>query len=122
MSAEKQRQNLGFGDVFDNVEPSKWNPPKSAAGNDTVIDEDHAEKVAASHGFVSREPARHAKKKSKKLDKELMDQINFRAKASVIEDFRDFCKAQEPAWPMGYTLERAMVALKKELSGRTGKA
>jgi len=60
-------------------------------------------------GYTSREP-------SSKFRKEPEDQVLIRAQASVIEEFKAFGKSQEPKWPHGYVLQRAMSALRRELA------
>ena len=102
----KEPQNLGFEDAFDQVKPARWPLPEKSISNDREVDTADLKKVAEATGFVSG----HVQ-----TPKEPTDQINFRAKVSTIGDFRALCKAQEPSWPYGYGLERAVAALKREL-------
>ena len=102
----KQPQNLGFEDAFDQAKPDRWPLPEKSISNDREIDTADLKQVAEATGFVSGQV---------QTPKEPTDQINFRAKVNTIGDFRALCKAQEPSWPYGYGLERAVAALKREL-------
>ena len=106
MTTTKKPQDLGFGDAFDQVEPDRWRLPKKSISTDRPVDPADLKQVAEATGFVSRQL--HS-------PKEPTGQINFRAKLSAIMNFRALCEAQEPSWPYGYGLERAVAALKREL-------
>ena len=106
MTTTKQPQNLGFEDAFNQVKPDQWPLPEKSISNDHEVDTADLKQVAEATGFASRQV---------QTPKEPNDQINFRAKVSTIRDFRTLCKAQEPSWPYGYGLERAVAALKREL-------
>ena len=106
MTAGKQPQSLGFENVFEQVKPDGWTPPKKRIRNERPVDTADIKQVAEATGFISRKAHR---------TKEPTDQINFRAKVSTIMTFRALCEAQEPSWPYGYGLERAIAALQREL-------
>ena len=106
MTTTKQPQSLSFEDAFDQVKPDRWPLPEKSISDDHGVDTADLKQVAEATGFVSR----HIQS-----PKEPTDQINFRAKVSTIRDFRALCEAQEPSWPYGYGLERAVAALKREL-------
>ena len=106
MSTTKQPQNLGFEDAFDQVKPDQWTVPEKRISNDREVGTTDLKQVAEATGFVSRQI---------QTLKEPTAQINFRAKVSTVADFRALCGAQEPSWPYGYGLERAVAALKQEL-------
>ncbi|WP_299082572.1 hypothetical protein [uncultured Paraglaciecola sp.] len=126
MSTDKQRAGLGFEDELDSIDFESWTPDKSD-NHRSNIDPETVRKVAEKEGFTSREqlpqkpPADNGnptvKAKKEKPKKEPTDQINFRAKVSTIEAFKAICDSQEPKWPHGYALERALKALKRELEG-----
>ena len=69
------------------------------------------ENIAQLNGFTSREPK--AEVKAEQHSKEPEGQINIRAKQAVLDRFRDFGRQQEPRWPSGYVLERALEALER---------
>lgn len=100
-------KDYGFGDELDRIDVDEWAPESL---NDEIISPrlEQVKKVAEKAGFTSREPAKR---------KEPDSQITIRGKYSVIEGFRDFASDQEPKWPLGYALERALIALKRELEG-----
>ena len=102
----KQPQNLGFEDAFDQVKPDRWSRPEKSISSNHEVDTAALKQVAEATGFMSGQV---------QTPKEPTDQINFRAKVSTIGDFRALCKAQEPSWPYGYGLERAVAALTREL-------
>ena len=106
MSTTKQPQNLGFEDAFDQVKPDQWTVPEKSISNDHEVGTTDLKQVAEATGFVSRQIQTLKKPTA---------QINFRAKVSTLADFRALCGAQEPSWPYGYGLERAVAALKREL-------
>ena len=106
MTTTKQPQDLGFGDEFEEVKPDRWRLPEKSISKERSVNTADLKQVAEATGFVSRQVHR---------SKEPTDQINFRAKVSAIKDFRALCEAQEPSWPYGYGLERAVAALKREL-------
>ncbi len=110
MTATKEPQDLGFGDAFEQVKPDRWRLPEKSISNDRSVDTADLKQVAEATGFVSRQVHR---------PKEPTGQINFRAKVSAIMNFRALCEAQEPSWPYGYGLERAVAALKRELQQET---
>lgn len=114
MSGNAQEKNtgsdFGFDDALDQAasEFSDWTP--EAPQNDQApVDKEAINQAAEAVGFTSREP------KPAAPEKEPSDQVSIRGRKSVIDDFKAFCKAQEPEWPQGYALERAMQALKREL-------
>lgn len=101
--------DFGFDDALDDAASEFKDWQGGAATNDAKRPDPVATREAAQEaGFTSREAA---------PKKEPSDQVSIRAKKSVIDEFKAFCKAQEPEWPQGYALERAMAALKKELAG-----
>ena len=106
MTAEKEPQSLGFENVFEQVKPDGWTPPKKSIPTDRRVDTADIKQVAEATGFISRKSHRA---------KEPTGQINFRAKLSTIMTFRALCEAQDPSWPYGYGLERAIAALQREL-------
>ena len=106
MTAGKEPQSLGFEDVFEQVKPDRWTPQKKRIRNEHPVDTADIKQVAEATGFMSRKAHRA---------KEPTGQINFRAKVGTIMTFRALCEAQEPSWPYGYGLERAIAALQKEL-------
>ena len=102
----KPNKSYGFEEELDNVDPSDWLP--NDPNNDTT-DKPNAkavEEVAQKAGFTGREP---------EPVKEPDVQINIRTKQSVADKFRKLGAAQEPKWPINYTLERAVAALEREL-------
>lgn len=105
---EEQHSDLGFDDELDGVasEFKDWTPQKKA--NDTAVDLKASREAAEELGFTSREPKAAPQKEPE-------GQLNIRAKQSVIDDFKALGRSQEPKWPNGYVLERAMAALKREL-------
>ncbi|MFK8051263.1 MAG: hypothetical protein AB8B81_22760 [Halioglobus sp.] len=110
-AADPQTTNCGFADVFDDIETDAWEssstPVASKPGRKEV------ESIAQLNGFTSREPK--VEVKAERLAKESEGQINIRAKQSVLDRFRDFGRQQEPRWPSGYVLERALEALEREM-------
>ena len=110
-AADPQTTNCGFADVFDDTDASAWEsnqaPVVSKPGRKEV------ENIAQLNGFTSREPK--AEVKAEQHSKEPEGQINIRAKQAVLDRFRDFGRQQEPRWPSGYVLERALEALEREM-------
>lgn len=117
MGEEKKRAGLGFEDELDNLDIKDWNAGKGSHKR-APIDPQAVREVARQQGFTSREPVSEPLE-APKPKKELTDQINIRAKLSVIEAFKALSAAQEPKWPLGYTLERALAALRRELEGKS---
>jgi len=100
-------KDYGFGSELDNIDASEWTP-ETPTNDQAPVKKPKAEqvkKVAEKAGFTSREPV-PAKE----------NVITIRAKQSAIDEFRDLAKSQEPKWPQGYTFERALAALKRELT------
>jgi len=110
-TADPQTTNCGFADVFDSIDASVW-----VSDSTPVVskpDRKEVENIAQLNGFTSREPK--AEIETERSSKELEGQINIRAKQSVLDRFRDFGRQQEPRWPSGYVLERALEALEREM-------
>ena len=100
--------SLGFDDAFEGMDINAWTPDKPKNDLKPKPDTKQVKKVAEKIGFTSREPA---------PAKEPEGQINIRAKQRVLDDFRALSDSQTPvSWPLGYTLERALAALKRELT------
>lgn len=100
-------ESLGFDDAFEDMDISAWTPDKPKNDPKPKPNTKQVKKVAEKIGFTSREPA---------PAKEPEGQINIRAKQRVLDDFRAFSESQKPvSWPLGYTLERALEALKREM-------
>jgi|AntAceMinimDraft_11_1070367.scaffolds.fasta_scaffold62753_2 hypothetical protein len=111
---DKKPAGLGFESELEDLGQWAGTPESSRKAVDTHL----VRSTAAKEGFVSREakPERATKPgKGRPPKKERTDQINFRAKVKVLEAFRAIGAQQEPEWPLGYTLERAVAALTKEL-------
>lgn len=106
-----------FGDELEDLASSDdWTPHKEA--NDTSPDKPDMEQVrqiAEGQGWESREPSKAPAKKPQEDGS-----FTVRAKQSVIDEFKDFAKQQEPKWPHGYVFERALAALKRELEEQSG--
>ena len=98
-----------FGGELEQIDPNAWTPKPPT--NDPKPEPQAVREIAQRSGFTSRQPAKAAPKA------EPVGQINIRAKQSVIDDFHALGQAQEPKWPSGYVLERALAALKRELAG-----
>lgn len=105
--AEEQRASMGFGDELEALDTSDWTPAKPT--NDPKPTTAQIEKIAEQQGFTSRQP------KKAEPPPEPTGQVNIKALQSAIEGFRDISKSQTPKWPQGYTFERAVAALKREL-------
>lgn len=118
MSNDKRPAGLGFEDELDSLDLKNWSPGHGGTQK-REVDTQTVRAVAEKEGFSSREPQvpQRTPKPVTKPEKERTDQINFRAKISTIEAFKAICESQEPKWPHGYTLERAVKALKRELEG-----
>jgi len=110
---DKKPAGLGFEQELEDLGQWSARPSEPRKAVDTQL----VRSTAAKEGFVSREakPERAARLKGRPPKKERTDQINFRAKVSVLEAFRAIGAQQDPEWSLGYTLERAVAALKKEL-------
>lgn len=103
-------KDYGFSDELDNLDISDWQPSSTPeAVNKPGLNE--VKKVAEKAGFTSREPQEAPKKEPE-------GQITIRGKQSVMDAFRDVSASQEPKWPLGYTLERALLALQRELQDK----
>ena len=103
-------KSYDFGDELDSMSADDWTPRKEANDTAPKPDLEQVAEVAEKAGFTSREP-------KPVKQKEPDDQITIRSKKIVIDGFRAFASSQEPKWPLGYTLERALASLKKELEG-----
>lgn len=113
MNGEPKKE-YDFGSELDELDDTaNWTPNTEANDPEPKPDMDKMRQIAEDQGFTSREP------KSAPV-KEPEGQITIRGKARVMDDFRDFSASQEPKWPLGYTLERALAALKRELEGQGG--
>jgi len=97
-------KDYGFGGELDEVNVDDWAPETGANDAKAPALED-VKKVAEKAGFTSREP---------KSDKQNV--VTIRCKQTAIDDFKNLAKSQEPKWPQGYTFERAIAALKRELT------
>ena len=100
-----------FGDAFDGANPEDWTLSKPVRDHNAPRVEQIRE-IAEGQGFTSRQ----AKPASLKSESE--GQINVRAKASIIERFKKIGHDQEPKWPSGYVLQRAVEALERELASK----
>ncbi len=100
-------KDYGFSDELDNLDISDW-APESSQGVVKKPALNEVKRVAEEAGFTSREPRELIKKEPE-------GQITIRGKQSVVDEFRELAAAQEPKWPLGYTLERALLALQQEL-------
>lgn len=109
MSGEP-KPNFGFGDEIDDIKAEDWINPNASNDREVKPSREQVAKVAEDAGFTSREP-------KPAPQKEPEGQITIRGKLRTMDEFRDFAASQEPKWPLGYTLERALAALKKELAG-----
>ena len=109
MSNGEPSKSYDFGSELDEVAQEDWTPHPQSNDVQPKPDLDQVREIAEKEGFTSREP------KAAVPDKEPSDQVSIRGRKSVIDGFKAFCKAQEPEWPQGYALERAMQALKREL-------
>lgn len=119
--AEQTKQPAAlFDDALDDLDDFKAEKPtKKKAG----VDKKTVRAVAEEQGFSSRDSRTETKpvesttsaNRGRPKKKEPTGAINFRAKLTVLDDFRNFGETQEPEWSLGYTLERAIAALKKEL-------
>jgi len=98
-----------FGEEIEDFKPEDWSPNPVTDDQETKPSREEVSKVAEAAGFTSREPKPMPKKEPE-------GQITIRGKQRVMDEFRDFAASQEPKWPLGYTLERALVALKRELA------
>lgn len=98
-------KDYGFDSEFDDLDVAAWEP-ESTKSDAAAPSLDEVKRVAEKAGFTSREPSSTPSKEG---------QITIRGKLSVVEEFRNLAVSQEPKWPLGYTLERALEALKKEL-------
>lgn len=110
MSGDPHKE-YDFGAELDGLKADEWTP--HAPGNDQAKQKpnlDQVREIAEKEGFTSREPKAPQKKEPE-------GQITIRAKQSVIDEFRGLSASQSPKWPLGYTLERALAALKRELEG-----
>lgn len=115
MSTEPQTQpdnaDAGFGDALSGAaeEFKDWTP--NDATNDERPDKNAIDEAAEKVGFTSREP-----KAAPAAEPETSAIFSMRAKTAVIDEFKAFANEQEPKWPQGYVLERALAALKRELA------
>jgi hypothetical protein len=103
-------KNYDFGEEIDDFKADDWTPNPVTNDEKPRPSKEQVAEVAAAQGFTSREP-------KPEPQKELEGQITIRGKQRTMEEFRAFAASQEPKWPLGYTLERALAALKRELAG-----
>jgi len=105
-----------FGDDFDDMDLGDFKPAEKPKPKTKKTDPKIVQETAKKTGFTRTSgQAKPIKEKPAKPKAEPTDQINFRAKISVLQRFRDLGQNQEPAWSLGYTLERAITALEREL-------
>ena len=102
------KKTFDFGDELNDLASESWVAPQSEDNSTPKPDLDQVREIAEEQGFTSREPRQAPQKEPE-------GQITIRGKQSVMENFRHFAFSQEPRWPLGYTLERALAALKREL-------
>jgi len=100
-------------DELDKTTAADWTPHAQTNDAEPKPDMDKMREIAEGQGFTSREPKAAP-------EKEPEGQITIRGKARVMDDFRNFAASREPKWPLGYTLERALAALKREVEGQGG--
>ncbi len=102
------KKSYGFDSELDDFSADDWAPKKKTSPKERKKPApEQVAKVAAKAGFTSREP---------KPQKEPEGQVSIRAPLSLIEEFKEFGKTQQPKWPHSYVLQRAMEALKRELN------
>lgn len=103
---DQERTRYGFQDAFETLDASEWKPAPAVETSPPARHE--VAKIAERTGFSSREPKEPRRKEPE-------GQINIRAKQAVLDRFRALGRSQEPKWPSGYVLERALDALEREL-------
>jgi hypothetical protein len=121
----KQRAEIGFGSSFETLDPDEWKPAAADAAASPKPPRDQIRKVARSAGFESREappaaiteqiPAAAAKPVRKRVPYTTGRNIQTNIKTRLQDDteFKDISAAMK--WPQGYTFQRAVEALKREL-------
>ena len=109
MTGEAKR-NYGFGDELDSANLDDWTP-KTGANEETPPPSAEAVRQVSEEAGFTRDAQPAASKKERE------GQITIRGKQSVMDEFRNFAVSQQPRWPLGYTLERALAALKREMEG-----
>jgi len=100
-------KDYGFSSELDDLNIDDWTPGTSTNDQAPVkkTEVEKAKKVAEKAGFTSREPSSNKQ-----------NVITIRAKQTAIDEFYNLADSQEPSWPKGYTFERALAALKRELT------
>lgn len=120
----KQRSEIGFGSAFDDLNPDDWKPASPQAAATPKPPQEQIRKVAKAAGFESREatPATVDKPTpltAKPLRKRVPyttgrnTQTNIKTRLEDDNEFKDISAAMK--WPQGYTFQRALEALKREL-------
>jgi hypothetical protein len=104
-----------FGDTDFNVAGFAPQKPKETPAPEKV------RKVSEGAEFVSREPQQKRGRREQRRYRTGRDaQFNIKADPKVIDVFYSISDTQE--WVLGYTLERAVAALQKELAAEKGRA
>lgn len=116
--SDKQRADLGFGDVLEDFDPAEWQPkPKPIKRANDGPKKAKLAKAAEATGFRSREPQKEAEAPAKPAEQRRRRtgrnaQFNLKAKPETIEAY--CAVADRMGWGLGETLERAVELLESE--------
>ncbi|MGE0269609.1 MAG: stability/partitioning determinant [Candidatus Omnitrophota bacterium] len=121
----KQRAEIGFSSSLEDFNPEEWKPkPEPRSGNKSVPAED-IQKVAKASGFNSREavaveePPPQLARNRRVYRTGRTEQINLKIREEDRAVFYDI--ANEHSWVLGYTFQRAIEALQRELQAEKKK-
>jgi len=120
----KQRAEIGFGSSFDDLKPEDWKPEPAQTVATPKPPREQIRKVARAAGFESREapppiaaePDPAALKPARKrliYTTGRNTQTNIKTRLEDDTEFKNISQAFH--WPQGYTFQRALEALKREL-------
>lgn len=120
----KQRADIGFGSAFDDLNPEDWKSAPAETPEAPKPPRDQIRKVAKSVGFESREASPAPVTEQPPLTTKPIRtrrpyttgrniQTNIKTRLEDDTVFKDISAAMK--WPQGYTFQRAIEALKREL-------
>lgn len=124
----KQRAQIGFDSTFDELDPDEWKPAAPEAAAVPKPPKEQIRKVAKSAGFESREAAPPSTlpeatpitakpvRKRQPYTTGRNIQTNIKTRLQDDTEFKDI--SAHFRWPQGYTFQRAIEALKRELQAK----
>jgi hypothetical protein len=119
----KQRANIGFADTLEDLKPTDWTPEPDKKPAKAKPPREEILKVAQATGFKSREAAPVPAPAEETVVKPVREgriyrtgrseQLNLKVRAADKTSFYEICDQNH--WVQGYTFQRAIEALEREI-------